>query len=100
MNDEMVQNTQPEFNRQSKTTDFTVEHRTWGTGYWGIEEFIVRDSRDIPLFVVEVYRNGDPPLVSFYGADWQPAVTEPDRDRTLLYARRGIHSLDFDGEVK
>ena len=100
MNKDTVQKSQPEINRRPKETDFSVEHRTWGTGYSGIEEFIARDSRGLPLLVVEVYRNGDPPLVSFYGSDWQPAVTEPDCDRTLLYARRGIHSLDFDGEVK
>jgi hypothetical protein len=100
MNKNTVRKSQPKINRHSKKTDFSVEHRTWRTDHWGVEEFTTRDPRGLPIFVVELYRNGYPPLVSFYGAEWQPAVTEPDRDRTLFYARRGIHSLDFDGEVK
>ena len=100
MNKNTVRKSQPESNGYPKATDFSVEHRTWEADSWGIEEFIARDSRGIPVFVVELYRNGDPPLVSYYGTHWQPAVTDPDHDRTLLYAPRGIHSLGFDGEVK
>jgi len=60
----------------------------------------VRTPGGYDLCVVEFFRNGDPPIFTICDPEWQPAVTEPDRNRTLLCARRGIHSLDFDGEVK